>query len=94
MDLQHPQYAKDRQLLSELLTRIEEQPVADWVLAEIARLRIRYMGFPGARDMQQDLNSTLERWQMSEAELFTRTRLIHQRLDVYRESFSNRDDWA
>ncbi len=91
---QHPQYDTDRALLNELMAQIQEGPPSDWVLAEVARLRIRYQGFPGAWDLQRDLNQILEQWGLSEEELFARTRQIHARGQVYDRSFSTRDDWA
>jgi hypothetical protein len=93
-DQQHPQYSKDRDLLNRLLQDAQQKPTPELVLAEVARLRIRYMGFPGARDIQQDLDALLQQWQMSEEELFAQTRRIHRRKDLYQESFSKRDDWA
>ncbi|MEN9203409.1 MAG: DUF3288 family protein [Thermostichus sp. DG_1_6_bins_120] len=93
-DQQHPQYTTDRELLNQLLEQAQVQPRSDWVLVEVARLRIRYQGFPGARDIQQDLNKILQQWGMSEEELFAQTRAIHARGQVYDRSFSKRDDWA
>ncbi|MFS8866798.1 DUF3288 family protein [Synechococcus sp. H65.1] len=87
---QHPQYHTDRALLNELMAN----PPSDWALAEVARLRIRYCGFPGAWDLQRDLDQILEQWGLSEEELFARTRQIHARGQVYGHSFSTRDDWA
>ncbi len=43
---QHPQYATDRAVLDELMVQAQERPLSEWVLAEVARLRIRYQGFP------------------------------------------------
>lgn len=93
-DQQHPQYATDRDLLNQVMARVQEQPRSDWVLAEVARLRIRYQGFPGARDLQRDLDEILQQWGLSEEELFAQTRKIHERGQVYDRSFSKRDDWA
>jgi len=93
-DYQHPQYGPDRQVLNQLLAQAKQTPFSDLVLAEVARLRIRYMGFPGARDIQADLDQALQMWGLTEAELFQRTRAIHARGGVYRETFSKRDDWA
>jgi hypothetical protein len=89
---QHPQYHIDRALLNELMA--QEDPPSDWALAEVARLRIRYHGFPGAWDLQRDLDQILERWGLSEEKLFTRTRQIHALGQVYNRSFTTRDDWA
>ncbi len=93
-DQNHPQYIRDRGLLNRLLQEVEQKSASDYVLAELARLRIRYMGFPGAHDIQQDLDQVLNAWGWSEADLFTRTRQIHRRKDLYQESFSQRDDWS
>ncbi|MFM7471345.1 MAG: DUF3288 family protein, partial [Nodosilinea sp.] len=50
-DQQHPQYKNDRQVVSQLLLADR----SDLNLVELARLIIRYDGFPGARDIQSDL---------------------------------------
>ncbi len=89
-DQQHPQWSSDRQVLNAIL---EGQPT-DYHLAELARLRIRYRGFPGARDILADLDQALSRWQLSEAELFAKTRQIHQLAQVYQGRGSRRDDWS
>lgn len=89
-DQQHPLWSTDRAVVNTLL---DGEPT-DYNLAELARLRIRYNGFPGARDIQQDLDRALERWAMTEAELFSRTREIHQAAQVYRGRGSQRDDWS
>jgi hypothetical protein len=89
-DQEHPQYHTDRQLLTELLAA---EPT-DRNLADLARLRIRYQGFPGARDIQADLDKALSRWQLSEAELFAKTRQIHAVKKVYASQNTGRDDWA
>ncbi len=91
---QHPQYDTDRALLNELMAQAQENSPSDWLLAEVARLRIRYQGFPGAWDLQRDLDQILEQWGLSEEELFARTRQIHAHGQVYDRSFSTRDDWA
>jgi hypothetical protein len=86
----HPQYKTDRQVVSQLLA----SELTDYNLVELARLIIRYEGFPGARDIQADLQKTLQRWQLTETELFTRTRAIHQRGDVYKGLGRGREDWS
>ncbi|WP_416675113.1 DUF3288 family protein [Egbenema bharatensis] len=89
-DQQHPLYTDDRQILNTLLN---EQPT-DYNLAELARLNIRYRGFPGARDIQTDLESILKKWGLTEEELFEKTRQIHQTAQVYRTRTSQREDWS
>jgi hypothetical protein len=89
-DQQHPLWSTDRQTLDTLL---QAQPT-DYNLAELARLRIRYQGFPGARDIKTDLDKALAQWQMTEAELFAKTRQIHQIAQVYRGRGNQREDWS
>lgn len=89
-DQQHPLWHQDRQVVNGLL---ESQP-NDYNLAELARLRIRYHGFPGARDIQADLDKVLQQWQITEEMLFDRTREIHQTAQVYRGRTNQRDDWS
>ncbi|NJN02931.1 MAG: DUF3288 family protein [Leptolyngbyaceae cyanobacterium SL_1_1] len=89
-DQQHPQYKSERQLVNQLLSG---EPT-DLNLAELARLRIRFMSFPGARDIQADLDKVLQQWQLTEANLFEKTRQIHQTQNVYRGRGSGREDWS
>lgn len=90
---QHPQAQGDRQVVNTLLT---ESPT-DYNLAELARLRIRYRGFPGARDIQQDLDKALQNWQLTEDELFAKTRQLHATASIYHNVRSNKkdeEDWS
>ncbi|MEM6425982.1 MAG: DUF3288 family protein [Cyanobacteria bacterium P01_H01_bin.119] len=89
---QHPQYRSDRQVVAQLL---QAQP-DDYNLAELARLRIRYKGFPGAYDIQNDLDKVLTLWKLDEDALFAKTHEIHQRGDVYRGrgAKASGEDWS
>lgn len=89
-DQQHPLWSRDRQVINTLL----EAEATDYNLVELARLRVRYKGFPGARDIQADLDKALTQWQLSEAELFAQTRAIHAAAQVYKGRSSQRDDWS
>ena len=89
-DQQHPQWESDRQVADTLLTGEPN----DYNLAELARLRIRYRGFPGARDIQANLEKVLSRWQLTEEALFAKTRQIHQTSQVYRGRSNQREDWS
>jgi len=61
----------------------------------LARLIIRYRDFPGARDIQQDLQVVLDTWQLTEAELYARTRVIHAAGMVYRRTATGeQQDWT
>jgi len=88
-DQQHPLWGRDRQIVHQLL----QEEATDYNLAELARLKIRYTGFPGARDIQADLDKALQRWQLTEASLYEKTRQIHTTLQVYKGRGSKRDDW-
>jgi len=89
-DQQHPLYNRDRPLIDILLA----QEATDYNLAELARLRMRYQGFPGARDIQQDLDKVLQQWGLSEAELYERTRQIHNLGGIYKSRGKKEEqDW-
>jgi Protein of unknown function (DUF3288) len=89
-DQQHPQWRTDREVVNTLLAG----DPTDYNLAELARLRIRYQEFPGARDIQADLERVLQRWQLTEVELFNRTQQIHQLAQVYKGRGAKREDWS
>ena len=69
----HPLYAKDRDLVDQLLAVAVP---ADGHLVDLARLLSRYEGFPGADDLRDDLAKTLRLWALSRDELHGRTRAI------------------
>ena len=88
---QHPQYKTDRKVANDLL---KAEPT-DFNLAELARLRIRYDGFPGARDIQADLDQILKNWSLTEAQLFEKTRSLHQVKTLYKASRTKGgEDWS
>lgn len=89
-DQQHPQYKSDRQVLNQLMGA---EPT-DYNLAELARLLTRYEGFPGARDIQADLQKRLQQWQLTQAELFAKTRAIHAEAQIYKGVGRGREDWS
>ena len=69
----HPLYATDRELVDQLLAT--ENP-ADTELVNLGRLLMRYAGFPGANDLQDDLDKTLRLWGLSREQLNQRCRAI------------------
>jgi formate dehydrogenase assembly factor FdhD len=91
-DQQHPQEKRD----TEIVERLLQQEPSDYNRAELARLRIRYCGFPGAREIQQNLDKVLQKWQLSEEELFEFTRQLHQVGQVYKRGgdAQGQDDWS
>ncbi len=74
-------------------TLLREEPT-DYNLCELARLYIRYDGFPGARDIQADLQKLMQQWQLTEDALFARTRTIHQTSQIYKGRTSQKEDWS
>jgi len=90
-DQQHPLYGSDRQIVTTLLTG----DPSDLNLAELARLKIRYRGFPGARDIQKDLDQVLTKWQLTEEELFAKTRELHNSMRLYSvRARRDQEDWS
>lgn len=87
---QHPLYKGDRQIVDKLL----QNDPTDYNMAELARLKIRYRGFPGAKDIQSDLEKVLQKWQMDEEQLFVTTRQIHAKGLVYKTRDNDSEDWA
>ena len=69
----HPLEAIDRDHLDRLLSRDSPE---DADLVELARLLIRYEGFPGAEALQKDLQRLLSLWNISRYELNRRARQI------------------
>lgn len=90
-DYLHPQYKNDREMLNTILAGS-----ADTLnMAELARLRIRYDGFQGARDIQRDLDKALENWGLTEDELFAKTRELHQRETIFTPTWIKKgEDWS
>ena len=86
----HPQYKRDREIVDKLLS---EEKTSDRGLAELARLKIRYRGFPGAKDIQNDLESMMEKWDLTEETLYEQTRKIHAKGKVFRGENKEEDDW-
>jgi len=89
-DQQHPQYKRDRATVDSFLGKEPN----DHNLSELARLIIRYRGFPGARDIQRDLKQALEQWNYTEETLYEQTRKIHAKGEVYRRLKNDQEDWV
>ena len=90
-DYLHPQYKKDRDTLNTILAGAADK----MNMAELARLRIRYDGFQGARDIQSDLDKALQNWGMTEEELFTKTRALHASETVFTPTWIKKgEDWS
>lgn len=89
-DQQHPLWTGDRQIVNSLLSGEPN----DYNLSELARLRMRYNGFPGAHDIKEDLEKALQRWGLTEEALQAKTREIHKVAQVYKGRGAKRDDWS
>lgn len=90
-DYLHPQYRKDRETLNSVMAGNADR----LNMAELARLRIRYDGFQGARDIQRDLDETLKKWNLTEAELFAKTQEIHKTETVFTPTWIKKgEDWS
>ncbi|MGL4882263.1 MAG: DUF3288 family protein [Waterburya sp.] len=93
LEQKHPQSKNDRATVNDLL-QVQLNP-SELDLVELARLIIRYRDFPGARDIQRDLQVVLDNWQLTEAELYTQTRAIHSTGMVYRRTATGeQQDWT
>ena len=88
--LTHPQYKADREVVTNLLNG---EPT-DFNLIELARLRIRYDGFPGAKDIREGLDRALANWSLTEDELMEKTREIHQTEMLYKATRTKKEDWS
>jgi hypothetical protein len=86
----HPREKQDREILEQLF----QEGINDHNLAELARLRIRYQNFPGAKSLQQDLDLLLQQWELTEETLFEKTREIHQKRRVYNAGGNEEEDWS
>ncbi len=89
----HPQEKKDRETISHIMQGDAADPIN---LAELARLRIRYQGFPGAVAIKDSLNQIMKKLGLTEAELFAQTREIHNNERIYqvRSKFQEQEDWT
>ena len=69
----HPLYSVDRDHIDRLLAK--ELP-DDGDVVDLARLFLRYEGFPGASDLQNDMKKTLKLWSFTRETLNVRARKI------------------
>ena len=91
-DQTHPQSHRDRLVIDQLL----KGSPTEHHLVELARLHIRYKGFPGAREIQQDLKLLFQQWGLTEEALFAKTREIHASGRAYSHLRQGEDlqDWS
>jgi hypothetical protein len=92
-DQKHPLAHIDR----EIIKKVFVEGKTDYNLAEVARLKIRYQNFPGVKDIQHDLESILQQWEMTEDELYMETRRLHNTKGVYgkkKQQGNEQEDWS
>ena len=80
----HPLYSIDRDHLNRLMS-LNSPGQEDMV--EMARVFVRYEGFPGAKDLQIDMIKVLKSWGITKEELNEKTRKIW--MDGYKSSSSS-----
>lgn len=73
MDRKHPMQDQDRPIVDRLLAAAQPSE-AD--ITDCARLLMRYLGYPGARDIQHDLARSLSNWRMDTDQLYRRARKL------------------
>lgn len=73
MERSHPLYAQDRAIVDRLLAA---STPSDPDIVDCARLLMRYLGYPGARDIQEDLARAVQSWHMDTDTLYARSRQI------------------
>ena len=73
MEQQHPLYSVDRETVDGLLAKKSPN---DTDIVDLSRLILRYEGFPGAFDLQEDMKKTLDFWGISIQTLNKRARDI------------------
>lgn len=90
-DQKHPQEKKDSEIINTLLA---EQP-SEYYQAELARLIIRYKGFPGAKEIKNNLQKILDKWGINEEKLFELTREIHATKNIFKiHHQSDEEEWS
>ena len=72
----HPLYKVDRETIDRLLA--QESP-KDQDVVDLARLFLRYEGFPGALDIQDDMERALRLWDLTRESLNKKAREIWER---------------
>jgi len=70
-DQSHPLYLSDRDHLDRMLAKDSPE---DKDIVDLARLLLRYQGFPGAADLQADMVKTLALWGISHQDLNDKAR--------------------
>ncbi len=88
----HPQEHKDKEIIDSLL---DQSPTND-NLTELARLEIRYLNFPGAKEIQNNIKQIMDNWGLSKEELYEKTREIYGKKKKASSHFGEieQEDWS
>ncbi len=82
----HPLHDTDKEIIDSLIVKMSPD---DFDLISLARLINRYKGFKGEKELKNDLEKILKFWQISEEELFLKTRMIWK--NSFRPSNTTKD---
>ena len=72
-DQTHPLHETDKNIVDSLITK-ESPDNQDFI--NLARLINRYTNFPGEIEIKNDITKILKFWNISQKELFSKTRII------------------
>ena len=72
-DQTHPLHETDKNIVDSLIT-MESPDNQDFI--NLARLINRYTNFPGEIEIKNDITKILKFWNISQKELFSKTRII------------------
>ena len=82
----HPLHEIDRNIIDSLITKKDPDELD---LVNLARLIKRYSNFPGELELKKDIEKILKFWQISENDLFFKTKNIWS--NNFRPLNSNKD---
>ena len=82
----HPLHEKDRNIIDSLISKKDPDELD---LVNLARLIKRYANFPGELELKKDIEKILRFWQISENDLFFKTKNIWS--NNFRPLNSNKD---
>ena len=82
----HPLHEIDKNIVDSIISKEDPQDL-DYI--NLARLINRYAGFPGEIEMKNDIEKILKFWNISQDELFSKTRNIWS--NNFRPSNTNKD---
>ncbi|MGK7894579.1 MAG: DUF3288 family protein [Xenococcus sp. (in: cyanobacteria)] len=70
-----------------MIDKLLQAETNEYNLLELARLTIRYRGFPGTKAIQKDLATVINKWQLTEEQLYQKSREIYTVNRTYSDRF-------